>query len=655
MAGRKMTLDSLFDCFDGDEEDRPNTFCGSRHSLAVSGAKMVGYDPSLRSTTLEDLFGPEGAEARPRGLSRFHSLPSLLYSETDQHDSDSNGDSPKSDGDVKRKSLLERIDSDHPASPSKDTDGNELSPPMPGSPKRRRSLRQSTSPISRPSLIEQETAALARAAAVAAAEAEGEYGSDTDTMSGEASEHSASSVASFSPPRSYAPRASLVTLTQRNFEQQMRDEAATAAFQAQQQFGAQQQFAPPPLPPSFMPPQLPQAVMAPAQMAPAQQLSPQMLPQMAPQMPPPLPQMFAPIYQPQSPPQPMAPVSPPSQSVSPPPFSSPARSHHSSSPPRGHPTLKLGQTGNLLELAMDKKGSRQLQDGLPKMSDSQLVRACDELGPHLLMLAKHPAANYVVSRLASLPHAHSYMIQALEGHVTELLVHPQGSRVVQSAIAELPMTAAAALVAEIRGRVLQCALDTHGSWGICAAYKRSHAAFILSDVVEHIEALSKQQHGCRVVQRVLAEAAASGAGVDAAAQKLLQCDVGRLAVDPFGNYAVQVAMRHSSAGERARLVGALLPRLLALSLSKHGSNVAEALLTLAAPQQLQAARAAFFANTSTLRELTGHPFGNYVLQAMLRLLGPEQRAECLREVEAHAADTTFGRTIVTHFGAPEKA
>jgi len=97
---------------------------------------------------------------------------------------------------------------------------------------------------------------------------------------------------------------------------------------------------------------------------------------------------------------------------------------------------------------------------------------------------------------------------------------------------------------------------------------------------------------------------------------------------------------------------ALLPSLLELSTSKHGSNVAEALLTLATPAQLQQARALFFARP-TLRELTSHPFGNYVLQALLRLLSPEARAAAIQAVEADAADTTYGRTIVTHFSSKQ--
>lgn len=110
----------------------------------------------------------------------------------------------------------------------------------------------------------------------------------------------------------------------------------------------------------------------------------------------------------------------------------------------------------------------------------------------------------------------------------------------QALVSELPLPAASLLASELQGHVLSASLDTHGSWGVCACYKRTHLPFILADVCEHLPLLSIRQHGCRVVQRVLAEAAACGAGVSRAAQVLLSSDLSNLAVDPYGNYAVQV-------------------------------------------------------------------------------------------------------------------
>jgi len=323
------------------------------------------------------------------------------------------------------------------------------------------------------------------------------------------------------------------------------------------------------------------------------------------------------------------------------------------SPPptdRRRPMAKLA-SGQLVDLAMDKKGSRTLQDGLPNMSDTQLARAVDELGSHLLMLAKHPTANYVVSTLATLTLAHATLVDAVRGHIAELLVHPQGSRVVQAIIAELPDATAHALVGELQGQLLGAAFNTHGSWGVCAAYKRTHAPFILADVMTLLPQLAVHQHGCRVVQRVLSEAASTGANIGAAAHTLLRCDVARLAMDAYANYAIQVALRHCHDGERSMLVVALMRKLLQLSTSKHGSNVAEAVISHATPEALSQAYSTIFTERATLCELMAHPYGNYVISALLRRLSPDDRASALRTIEQNSADGNFGKAITAHFAA----
>ena len=320
------------------------------------------------------------------------------------------------------------------------------------------------------------------------------------------------------------------------------------------------------------------------------------------------------------------------------------------------PAARRGvERGRLLAMATDRKASRQLQDALPGMSDAQVASAVAELGPHLYALSKHASGNYIVSRLASMPRAHEPLQAALTGHVAELLVHPQGSRVVQAAVAELPEAAARALVGEVEGLVRQVGLDTHGSWGICAAYKRTQAPFLLREVVEHVHELALEQHGCRVVQRVLAEAAAAGVGVGGAVGAILSsCDVAALSLQQYGNYAVQVALRHAEPADRSTLIDALLPSLVSLSTSKFGSNVAEAALMNASPAQLDVARALVFgaqADESVLPALMAHPFGNYVVQAVLRRLPAETRAESLALVEARASDANFGRTILAQLAA----
>merc|ERR1719473_2456914 len=353
-----------------------------------------------------------------------------------------------------------------------------------------------------------------------------------------------------------------------------------------------------------MPQQMPQQM--PPQM---QQMPPQMAGWQQQQMPP---QMPPPHAYGNSPPHAAAPM----PMAAPPATASPPARGGGRAAPAPAPA---GRTrGALLSAAKEQQGSRRLQSDLARMSDAQLESACAELAPHLLELSMHQFGNYVVSKLAGRPQAQPHLVAALRGHVVELLQHAQGSRVVQATINALPQAEAAALVGELDGHVFQCALDTHGSWGVCVAFKATHAPFIVAQMARNMAALATQQHGIRVVQHA------------------------------YGNYAVQAALRHAAPAQHEAMLAALLPRLDALSRSKHGSNVAEMVLMRASAGQLELKRAQIFGpdHPEQLREMMSSPFGNYVLQALLRRLEPSLRAAALARIEAETSASNFGRAII---------
>lgn len=324
--------------------------------------------------------------------------------------------------------------------------------------------------------------------------------------------------------------------------------------------------------------------------------------------------------------------------------------HHS--PPCGHVSGRVEPTRaptSLVSLAKEKEGSKQLQDRLARMSGTRLQAACDELGPHLLELSKHQYGNYVASKLAALPAAHVHLLAAMKGHVVSLAQGPQGSRVLQAALGALPPAGAAALVSELEGHVCEVSLDTNGSWGVCVAFEATCAPFILEEVSRGLHTLATHQHGVRVAQRVMKAAAAAGMSLHPIGNALVASgDISTLATHRFGNYVVQVALRHCATEQRAQLLTALLPQTLALSSSKHGSNVAEQLLNLATNAQLAPLSDRVFSSVDEkpLRDLMGNEFGNYVLQTLLRRLEPAARAHGLQCVEDNTAVSNFGRTIL---------
>merc|ERR1712151_595740 len=109
-------------------------------------------------------------------------------------------------------------------------------------------------------------------------------------------------------------------------------------------------------------------------------------------------------------------------------------------------------------------------------------------------------------------------------------------------------------VMELQGDVVESALDTHGSWGICIAFEHTRAQFILDEVAENVRELAIQQHGCRVVQSVLQDAAKAGMDVRSAVSGIISSDVLLLASHRFANYAVQVALRQGPADQRQAIL-----------------------------------------------------------------------------------------------------
>merc|ERR1711998_439011 len=63
----------------------------------------------------------------------------------------------------------------------------------------------------------------------------------------------------------------------------------------------------------------------------------------------------------------------------------------------------------------------------------------------------------------------------------------------------------------------------------------------------------------------------------------------RLAIDQYGNYVVQIALRTMPATTKARLVALLLPALPSMCTHKGGANVAEVAIKFATLDQLERA------------------------------------------------------------------
>lgn len=312
--------------------------------------------------------------------------------------------------------------------------------------------------------------------------------------------------------------------------------------------------------------------------------------------------------------------------------------------------------GDVLRLAKDARGSRILQEMLPQQSPADIELARDELEPHLAELATHPFANYLVSRLAAVEQFEDALEAALcNDKLATIVCNAQGSRVVQSCMRSFKGSRTQRLARALVGRVTECAIDTHGSWAVCTTFDVTRSAVILAEICASAEVLAKAQHGCRAFQSVMQHAGESGMDIHKAVTVLRESREGlyKLSEHPYANYAVQVLLKHSSKSDCAAMVDKLLPRVFELASSRYGSNVSEVVISIAPVDKLHPTAGLVFnqAHRKRLSFIMAHPYGNYVLQSLLRRLeGWSEWDKALTMLREESSSSNYGTAILTRLG-----
>lgn len=137
----------------------------------------------------------------------------------------------------------------------------------------------------------------------------------------------------------------------------------------------------------------------------------------------------------------------------------------------------------------------------------------------------------------------------------------------------------------------------------------------LSDIEGCVCALSKDQAGCRKLQRHL-----EASGADAVSLILAEGlpQLGAWMVDPFGNYLFQKLLMHASAEERTRVLEAVGPAVVTAATGLHGTRSVQRLVELCTtPQQVEALSAVLAPHVISLATDAN---GNHVLQRCLQVM-----------------------------------
>ena len=104
------------------------------------------------------------------------------------------------------------------------------------------------------------------------------------------------------------------------------------------------------------------------------------------------------------------------------------------------------------------------------------------------------------------------------------------------------------------------------------------------DVEGNIYATSKDQYGCRFLQKMLEEG--NPAHIQSIFNEVYKHSA-ELMTDPFGNYLMQKLVEHCNNDQRTAIVQTVAPHLVSISLNMHGTRAVQTLIeNLTTPPQV---------------------------------------------------------------------
>lgn len=255
-------------------------------------------------------------------------------------------------------------------------------------------------------------------------------------------------------------------------------------------------------------------------------------------------------------------------------------------------------SASIIELSFQRIGSRTVQAKLSRADPEEKQAMFEEIiGPaHILMTS--PYGNFVIQKFFELGNAEhvSQLASVIQRNFMALTLDIHGCRVVQKAIATIPILRGLDLAMQLKDHVLDAAVDFHGNHVVQKILETfqgsSELQFIIDEVFPHLINLSMDQCGCRVIQKILY---CCSDRQTAPVLSSLFDNVDELISDEHGNYVVQhiigesiseisqnlfvlfvvLISENSKQQDKSRFIGAMCGKVFELSQQKFSSNVVE--------------------------------------------------------------------------------
>ncbi|PFH33316.1 Pumilio-family RNA binding repeat-containing protein [Besnoitia besnoiti] len=296
--------------------------------------------------------------------------------------------------------------------------------------------------------------------------------------------------------------------------------------------------------------------------------------------------------------------------------------------------------GNIEMIARDQIGCRMLQRKLSEADAEEVKTICLEVLDCVIVLLVDPFGNYLVQKVVE-ECAEPQLLQLvrkLRPRIVDVCLSPHGTRAVQKLIevcAKLPAASPSTteLLAALRPSIVLLAKDAnanHVVQKILASFSPARCDFVFAQVKKHCVEISKERHGCCVMQRCIDAAPPQAKteilqGIAANALELMQ--------DAFGNYVVQYVLDLQLEGFNGAVTEAVRGRIRELSMQKFSSNVVEKCLMLGTAEQRSLIVEELLAEGDGLKDMLLDLYANYVVQRALTVCPPPVQQQLLSAIQ----------------------
>jgi len=287
--------------------------------------------------------------------------------------------------------------------------------------------------------------------------------------------------------------------------------------------------------------------------------------------------------------------------------------------------LLLDEKNMFVKFVIDQQCSRFLQKNLKRFTPDQLWYSFTHLQSDFVSICKDVYGNYIAQKYLQLGSnkLRKAILEVLKNSIYPLSVDMYGSRVVQKFLECGGQRNKLLVAQELSGSIIKMVHDQNGNHVVhkmIQCLRPSEIIFVVDEILEHTFSLAMHPFGSRVIQRLLKKLHRER--VLPLLREIIKHSV-ILSMNRYGNYIIQWIIKNCVV-ERRRIFRNLVGRVAELSRDKFGSNVIEAAFRMPGQAHVRELAEELLVNApgskgrySTLALLTGHQFGNYVIQTLL--------------------------------------